>query len=86
MSVIKEIDLAKMMRPDLLELEEYIPIEPLEKLSERLYEELRVLRQELVETQATNRLCLRRIYQLEGFIHKQPGIESPAMDGWPPAG
>ena len=57
-----------------------------EKLSERLYEELRVLRQELVETQATNRLCLRRIYQLEGFIHKQPGIESPAMDGWPPAG
>ena len=25
-----------MMRPDLLELEEYTPIEPLEKLSERL--------------------------------------------------
>lgn len=29
-------DLDKMMRPDLLELEEYTPIEPLEKLSERL--------------------------------------------------
>jgi histidinol-phosphate aminotransferase len=36
MSLLKEIDLAKMMRPDLLELEEYTPIEPLEKLSERL--------------------------------------------------
>jgi histidinol-phosphate aminotransferase len=29
-------DLDKMMRPDLLELDEYTPIEPLEKLSERL--------------------------------------------------
>jgi histidinol-phosphate aminotransferase len=36
MSLIKEINLDKMMRPDLLELEEYTPIEPLEKLSERL--------------------------------------------------
>lgn len=31
-----EINLDSMMRPDLLELEEYTPIEPLEKLSERL--------------------------------------------------
>ena len=32
----KTVDLSRLMRPDLLELEEYIAIEPLEKLSERL--------------------------------------------------
>lgn len=48
-----------------------------EKLSERLHEEIRVLRIE-------NQLYLRRIYQLEGFIHRQPGIDIPHLEGWPP--
>ena len=55
-----------------------------ENLSNRLHEEIRVLRLELAETHATNRLYLRRIYQLEAFIHKQPGIDIPDMPGWPP--
>ncbi len=36
MNLVRQIDLESMIRPDLLELEEYVPIEPLEKLSERL--------------------------------------------------
>ncbi len=36
MNKTSEINLETLMRPDLLELEEYTPIEPLEKLSERL--------------------------------------------------
>lgn len=36
MTQLKENNLDRLMRPDLLELEEYTPIEPLEKLSERL--------------------------------------------------
>jgi histidinol-phosphate aminotransferase len=36
MKVEQQIDLTQYMRPDLLELEEYVPIEPLEKLSERI--------------------------------------------------
>lgn len=55
-----------------------------EALSNRLHEEIRVLRVELVESHKISRLYLRRIHQLEGFIHTQPGIDIPAMDGWPP--
>lgn len=55
-----------------------------EDLSIRLHEEIRVLRIELSETHAANRLYLRRIYQLEAFIHRQPGVEIPDMEGWPP--
>lgn len=55
-----------------------------EKLSDRLHEEIRVLRMQLVDQQLVSRLYLRRIYQLEGFIHRQPGISIPDLDGWPP--
>lgn len=54
-------------------------------LSERLHEEIKVLRAELATSHALNRIYLRRIFQLETFIHGQPGINVPVMEGWPPA-
>lgn len=54
------------------------------KLSERLYEEIRVLRLELANSHAEKQIYLRRIFQLEAFIHSHEGIELPVMDGWPP--
>lgn len=36
MSVVNKSKLEELMRPDLLEFEEYVPVEPLEKLSERV--------------------------------------------------
>lgn len=53
-------------------------------LSERLQVEISHLREELQKVQGANALYLRRIYQLESFIHRQPGIDIPMMDGWPP--
>lgn len=55
-----------------------------EKLADRLNEEIRLLRIELSVSQKDKSLYLRRIYMLENFIHKQPGIEIPIMEGWPP--
>lgn len=55
------------------------------ELSDRLYEEIRVLRLELSNSHAEKRLYLRRIFQLESFIHAQQGLMMPTMDGWPPA-
>jgi hypothetical protein len=55
------------------------------ELSVRLYEEIRVLRLELSNSHAEKRLYLRRIFQLESFIHAQEGLMMPIMDGWPPA-
>ena len=61
------------------------------ELSTRLYAEISALRQELLvsraETTAShkeNKLYLRRIFQLEAFIHTQKGVQAPQMDGWPP--
>ena len=56
-----------------------------EALSIRLHEEIQVLRNEIHRNQIEKALYLRRIYQLEFFIHKQPGIEIPSMEGWPPS-
>lgn len=53
-------------------------------LSDRLQVEISHLREELQKVQGANALYLRRIYQLESFIHRQPGIDIPLMDGWPP--
>lgn len=53
-------------------------------LFDRLQEEISLLKNELTKVQHEKSLYLKRIYQLEYFIHKQPGIEIPAMDGWPP--
>lgn len=55
-----------------------------EMLSNRLHEEIRVLRVELVSMHGEKKLLLRRIYQLETFIHAQQGISIPDMEGWPP--
>lgn len=55
-----------------------------EALSKRLNEEIYLLRGELVKSQLEKSLYLRRIYVLEAFIHRQPGIEIPDMNGWPP--
>jgi hypothetical protein len=54
------------------------------QLSERLHDEIRVLRMELAEIHVEKKLYLRRIFQLERFIHTQPGINIPEMEGWPP--
>lgn len=53
-------------------------------LSQMLHEEIRVLRIELAASNASSRLYLRRIYQLESFIHTQLLMPAPAMEGWPP--
>lgn len=55
------------------------------ELYERLQTEISFLRQELREAEGKSQLYLRRIFQLESFIHRQPGIDIPLMDGWPPA-
>lgn len=53
-------------------------------LSERLQMEIGELRQELTKLQMLNGIYLRRIYQLENFIHQLPDIDIPVMEGWPP--
>lgn len=53
-------------------------------LSRRLHEEIGVLRLELADMRAEKKLFQRRIYMLEAFIHRQPGIDIPKMEGWPP--
>lgn len=53
-------------------------------LSERLHDEIRLLRTELAEMHVEKKIYLRRIFQLERFIHAQPGINIPDMEGWPP--
>lgn len=53
-------------------------------LSSRLHEEIKVLRDQLESMRTRENLYMRRIYQLESFIHQQPGIDIPTMTGWPP--
>lgn len=53
-------------------------------LSTMLHEEIRILRQELATSNSNSKIYLRRIYQLESFIHMQAGISIPMMEGWPP--
>ena len=55
-----------------------------EALASRLQEDITLLRKDIAKLQAEKGLYLRRIYQLEGFIHRLPDIEIPTMDGWPP--
>lgn len=54
------------------------------ELSQRLHDEIRLLRVDLSLMHKEKKVYLQRIYQLEAFIHKQPGIELPIMKGWPP--
>jgi hypothetical protein len=53
-------------------------------LGDRLNEDIRMLRSDIAALRAEKAIFLRRIYQLEGFIHMQPGITIPTMEGWPP--
>lgn len=54
------------------------------ELSLRLNQEIASLRADLVRVQSEKSVFLKRIYQLEFFIHQQPGISIPHMEGWPP--
>ena len=54
-------------------------------LSMRLQQEITALRLELAQLRALSNVYMKRVYQLENFIHAQPGIQIPVMDGWPPA-
>ena len=54
------------------------------ELSQRLHDEIRLLRGDLVLMHAEKKLFLRRIYQLEAVIHAQPNMTLPIMQGWPP--
>lgn len=53
-------------------------------LSKRLEDEITSLKLEMARLQMEKSLYLRRIYQLEHFIHMQKGIDAPSMEGWPP--
>lgn len=54
------------------------------ELSRKLNDEITALRVDLARVQSEKSLYLKRIYQLEYFIHNQPGIDIPKMEGWPP--
>lgn len=56
-----------------------------DELSARMREEIDGLRAELAKVLAEKSLYLRRIYQLEHYIHRQPGMTIPEMSDWPPA-
>lgn len=55
-----------------------------ERMSERIHGEITALNVLIEKLKERNGLYLRRIYQLEGYIHQQPGIAIPTMEGWPP--
>lgn len=54
------------------------------ELIRRFNDEIASLRKDLSAVQSEKSLYLKRIYVLEYFIHNQPGISIPAMEGWPP--
>lgn len=56
-----------------------------DRLSTRLNDEIALLRTDVAKLHSEKSLYMRRIYQLEYFIHTQPGVSIPTMEGWPPA-
>jgi hypothetical protein len=54
------------------------------ELSERLHQEINLLRIEIEKMRFEKAIYIRRIYQLEHFIYSQPGADIPSMEGWPP--
>lgn len=54
-------------------------------MSRQLHDDIRQLRLELAIVRTEKAIFLRRIYQLERFIHTQPGVDIPEMVGWPPS-
>lgn len=55
-----------------------------EALDKRLSAEIHMLRNQINVMELQKNLFMKRIYQLEGFIHKMPGVSLPDMNGWPP--
>lgn len=55
-----------------------------EELQERLELEIHDLKKKIETLSVEKAIFLRRIYQLENFIHGLPGIQIPDMKGWPP--
>lgn len=55
-----------------------------EKLAASMQTEINELRAEVAVLRSEKSIYLRRIYMLELFIHQTPGLEIPAMEGWPP--
>lgn len=53
-------------------------------MSDRFNEDIRMLRSEIAIMRSEKAIFRKRIYQLERFIHMQPGILIPDMEGWPP--
>jgi hypothetical protein len=53
-------------------------------LSDKLNDDIRILRSDIASLRSEKAVYIRRIYQLEGYIHNQPGMSIPVMDGWPP--
>lgn len=49
----------------------------------RLSAEISGLRSQVNVMEVQRIVFLKRIYQLEAFIHKLPGVEIPDMTGWP---
>ena len=53
------------------------------ELSNRLHDEINDLRKEVSKMRDKELIYLRRIYQLEIFIHQQPNLKIPTLEGWP---
>lgn len=53
-------------------------------MSQQLHDDIRILRAEVASMRLEKAIFRKRIYQLERFIHLQPGISIPEMEGWPP--
>ena len=51
---------------------------------DRLGKELTEVRLTLIREQKLNAVYIRRIYQLENYIHSVPGLTIPTMTDWPP--
>ena len=54
-----------------------------EALDLRLSTEISALRGQITAMELQKMIFLRRIYQLEAFIHRLPGVDIPDMTGWP---
>ena len=54
------------------------------QLALKTSEEFSALKSSILKLENLNAIYMKRIYQLEKFVHKQPGIEIPDMLGWPP--
>ncbi len=63
---------------------EKVARESREALDKRLSQEIHMLRNQINLMELQKNLFMRRIYQLEGFIHRLPGIDLPEMKDWPP--